>query len=222
MPRAKKDPWRCKARDVETGRRCRRKVSTVDPGLELGMCARHAKLHPHQGPKTDESRARSGAAAAAAHRQHGLYDQHWSEEERAAIAAFANRRQSLFAELDQARVTLRRLEVIMQRLRNGEAVQDSVEIIQEATPGPPDSPPITQRITRRVSQLGISGVNQQMDRALGRIAHLVQLIAELELTGSSSDPDTIAQQVRRGIQGMDSLTGGDEGRAAYEAGELER
>lgn len=218
MARAKKQPWRCLARDAETNRRCTRRVSKVQPGLHKGMCARHAREHPPTGPKTEEGKARS---AANARRTHGLYAGSWTEEERDAIVDARGERYQLEAELEDTRVRRRRIIELIGRLDAGQPLFEDTEVQAEGSGGRAANgqPLPARKVTRRQTAPSRVELLTLLDRFTGRIAQLVRDIKELKLGGMEDDPLAAAREIRRAIQGMDELTGGEEGMPLPDSGE---
>lgn len=102
MPRAKKQPWRCKANEPTTGRRCTRRAKAD------GWCATCQKRVK---PPIVSVEARQRLVESNKRRRvHGLYSQYWTDGEQELGLEIAQQRGTLSGELDDHRVMLMRID----------------------------------------------------------------------------------------------------------------
>lgn len=203
MPRAKKEPWRCKATSEQTRKRCKLRAG------DDGWCWRHRHLHKKTGPKTTAGLAATAAnLPPAGNWKHGQYAEKWlSEEQRESLQAGRSLQGSLEVELAKARMRLTTLEKRMYLRETGQETGDElVEVSQESDavpggasiPGQPVPPPITQRIRikRKTSRMTYADMLILWDRLVARIADLETRSLQLRVEGAGRAPDEVAEQYR--------------------------
>ena len=196
MPRAKKQPWRCKQMDADTRRRC------VDKAGDDGWCDKHRALHP-------KPTGRKPGPQPTAPRKYNLYSKHWREENADTyLDDIIAMRGQLHAELDDTRHRLARIVTMIAQREAGEDHYENREqrTEREATIGANGQAVPTgtvKQVTVR-GQMSLSDLLDKRDTYVARIVYLEQKIKELAGSGLS-DPREAALAIRQALREMDDV-----------------
>jgi len=217
MPRAVKEPWRCKARDRRTGKRCVNKAIG-----NHGMCLRHRRSSLSTGAKTKAGKAKS-AAAGEGNATHGIYAATWTEAEQAR-AKEMEAATLQHSELVQLRISLSRVQRYIQRLEAGDKVIDSREESNEADGVPigADGRPVAGqapkkvKVTSKTNTLSLHDAYTLADRYINSIARVSRVISELlQLPTAGGDPSSEALIFKEMLTGFMDISGGKLGEMGY-------
>ena len=183
------------------------------------MCARHKKMHPPTGPKTEEGKQRIRDATSVG--KHGIYAAAWSEEEQA-MAEEMSTAELRTHELVNTRIQLLRVSRLIQTLRSGQRVVNGSDESTEADNvpigpnGQPEGRPRSMKVVRKTSNMSMTDALMLYDRLVSRVLSLQKEIREAAMLPALSDsPDQQVERIKTAVQGAISLTGGEEGEAAY-------
>uniref|UniRef100_A0A6M3J3D6 Uncharacterized protein n=1 Tax=viral metagenome TaxID=1070528 RepID=A0A6M3J3D6_9ZZZZ len=164
MPRAKKEPERCKHRITTDGKNERCKAKAGDDG----WCGTHRKLHRSTGPKTPAGKAivaKNGIT-------HGFYSAGFTPEEKAQLAASSKDVLDLSGELMLARAQLRRAWVAAGIAIGAKDPEAGLELVETKRTSEQHGDAVVRRyaeIKKRAPDWAL-----RIDRTLRTIAQLVQ------------------------------------------------
>lgn len=215
MPRARKEPDRCKSPDKKTGVRCTAKA--IDNN---GYCARHFEEHKQTGPKTPEGKAaiRNNPV------KHGLLAEKWLFPEQQEMLVEAKlERGNLFSELDWARMRLWWTQRWIYLIESGEqdGMEDAeIQVEQTGARQPTDAQgnpvpgnPVGGNLKFRRTQKKVSLVTlyQLADQFTRTIMNIEKQIFEQDQQGGSlmSDPVQAGLQIKASLRAMFQVSGGN-------------